>query len=559
MKEFINRFDDKQTQYFTQGYTDLHPSETQQSLVDSKRNLSQKPKYTKHPALNLVSKLVRSTNAINIYSGGMFMPPQLNWDEDAIVEKINEQSRLAADAEEQLSEVYNERSLTPITSPVSATNRLDGKRQLSHLELLIAHKNATKAILNDDGPFHAEFFDMMYNPVSGYAYVDPRKLSEHQKNFGFGYSQDLVRLARISKISDKIASRWLRNNKNFVNWATLGEQMTAISVPDPRFPNRRVPKLVHHGSIQYISPVQGIGVRHMGTDLQVLSKLQPIEKEMELPGHVGTVPQAIDIVADKVGIKLDGGAIEHNPEDIQKMLYNHPSPSIPYEAKFKGNEGLTSKDAKFYSGFVKMNNPLRMDDVQVWTMDNVLSELLLMGELHLDASKGWTYDIDADGALEGWENNMTPFRKLVNYFGQGTAMEQILLYAREKYENDMNNAGIELSNWNEEWDDFLPIQKAEIHYYKTQGLMEFINKDLGYDGIVYKNTAEGVRQLEGEDLEEDPNTGEPVFNPEIYEDSYILFHPFQFKSIYNTGEFNPAVKNFLGKYSKRKNKYQKVA
>ena len=179
MKEFINRFADKQTQYFTQGYTDLHPSETQQTLVDSKREVSNKPKYTKHPALNVVSKLVKSTNAINIYSGGMFLPPKLNWDEDAIVEKINEQSRLAADAEEQLSEVYNERSLTP-----SATNRLDGKRQLSHLELLIAHKNATKAILDDDGPFHSEFFDMMYNPVSGYMYVDPSKLSEHQKNFG---------------------------------------------------------------------------------------------------------------------------------------------------------------------------------------------------------------------------------------------------------------------------------------------------------------------------------------------------------------------------------------
>ena len=67
-----------------------------------------------------------------------------------------------------------------------------------------------------------------------------------------------------------------------------------------------------------------------------------------------------------------------------------------------------------------------------------------------------------------------------------------------------------------------------------------------------------VKYKEGSEVF-DPNTGEPVFNPEIYEDSFILFHPFQFKSIYNTGEFNPAVKNFLGKYSKRKNKYQKVA
>ena len=40
-------------------------------------------------------------------------------------------------------------------------------------------------------------------------------------------------------------------------------------------------------------------------------------------------------------------------------------------------------------------------------------------------------------------------------------------------------------------------------------------------------------------------------------DSYILFHPWQFKSMYNKGTFSKK-RNFLSK-TKRKNKYQKVA
>jgi hypothetical protein len=103
----------------------------------------------------------------------------------------------------------------------------------------------------------------------------------------------------------------------------------------------------------------------------------------------------------------------------------------------------------------------------------------------------------------------------------------------------MNKVGYSLEDWNQEWDVMSKGTKAAIHYYKMHGLIKFINEDLDYDGIIYQNTNEDAPGGYGDD-------------------SYILFHPWQFKSMYNNGDFKWGRRNFLGK-TNGKNKYKKVA
>ena len=56
-----------------------------------------------------------------------------------------------------------------------------------------------------------------------------------------------------------------------------------------------------------------------------------------------------------------------------------------------------------------------------------------------------------------------------------------------------------------------------------------------------------IKGIEYDNKVEDADSGEP---------SYILFHPWQFKSIYNHGEFSKYKRNFLGSNSKYKKKEQ---
>ena len=193
-----------------------------------------------------------------------------------------------------------------------------------------------------------------------------------------------------------------------------------------------------------------------------------------------------------------------------------------------------------------MNNPLRMKDYGHFEFDTILKHLAgneeptfprnfrenLMGD--------FTYSVlsptDPIDNIPDFENIGTDFPLLVDHFGQGTALEQVLNYARELYEEDMNRTGVELDDWNEEWCSMSKGEQASIHYYKMHGLIKFIQQDLEYDGIIYENSVEDA-------------------NAEA--DSYILFHPWQFKSMYNKGTFSKK-RNFLSK-TKRKNKYQKVA
>ena len=76
--------------------------------------------------------------------------------------------------------------------------------------------------------------------------------------------------------------------------------------------------------------------------------------------------------------------------------------------------------------------------------------------------------------------------------------------------------------------------------------MRSIIEEAGYDGLVYKNTAEGTRM--------EPTPGEsPVmsrlhypYGAEEHADSYVVFHPNQIKSVNNSGEFSRHTNNTLG-------------
>ena len=324
----------------------------------------------------------------------------------------------------------------------------------------------------------------------------------------------------------------MENNENFVNWFYMGGQESAISV---NVDGQILPKLVHHGTIGKVSPLIGFWDRHMGMDERVLAGIYKIEDEAEKASHFGMIHQAIERVKDVTGEypKTSRG----NWDQIHNAIYS------PDE------EDSRLPDSKFYSGWIKMNNPLRMKDYGHFEFDTILNHLAgqTRGSNNENLMKNFTYSIlsptDPTGGaytrgdnIPDFENKGTDFPLLVSHFGQGTALEQVLNYAREFYEEDMNRTGVELDDWNEEWGSMSKGEQANIHYYKMHGLIKFIQQDLGYDGIIYENRVEDA-------------------NAEA--DSYILFHPWQFKSMYNKGTFSKK-RNFLSK-TKRKNKYQKVA
>ena len=267
----------------------------------------------------------------------------------------------------------------------------------------------------------------------------------------------------------------------------------------------------------------------MGMDERVIAGIKKIESEAEKSSHFGTLNQAVDIVMNKGGEKSLGDYGRSKWDTLHNVVY-HPD-----------DKDSTLPNAKFYSGWIKMNKPLRMRDLKSFEFDLMLNylndEKLMPNHNYSVLSPGKMENPEEADILENFNNDGTDFPLLVDQFGQGTALEQVLNYARELYEEDMNRTGVELDDWNEEWGNMSWGEKANIHYYKMHGLIKFIQQDLGYDGIIYDNE---VEDAEGGG-----------------DDSYILFHPWQFKSMYNKGTFSKK-RNFLSK-TKRKNKYQKVA
>jgi hypothetical protein len=535
---------DRETNYLTQGFSDIYQETNEMKSELARKDYSKKvvkrQGYFKSnkglsKEASAVLRLVKRNRAGLPFA--LLSSEVANKGEKEMVSAVKNQEQLSVQAKEQMHEnaksAFNnmEQSVrTPGVSKEVRTKNLQdvGKGRAGLLEEIIAHRNVIGEIMGDKGDFHADFYDLLYHPETG-VYMKPEdQRTEFEKNFILGYSQDLGKLGKQDDA--KIAKELIMKSEQFVNWWNMGDQASAISVERD---GAIIPRLIHHGTLGSVSPLIGFWDRHMGMDVDVLSGMRKIENEVEKSSHFGTLNQAIERVLDKQGDSSLNHYGRSKWDKLQNVIY---SP-----------EGGT-KEAKFYSGFIKMNKPLRTRDLGGFEMDTLLKYLSRGGYQDWDEPSlmpDFTYSVSSPDEkdtdiLEDFQNDGTQFPLLVDHFGQGTALEQVLNHARELYEEDMNKVGYSLDDWNQEWDRMSKGTKASIHYYKMHGLIKFINEDLGYDGIIYENTNEDVR---------DSGRGD---------NSYILFHPWQFKSMYNNGDFKWGRRNPLGK-TDGKNKYKKVA
>jgi len=551
---------DRETNYLTQGFSDIYQetNEMKSELArkDYNKKVVKRQGYFKSnkglsKEASAVLRLVKRNRAGLPFA--LLSSEVANKGEKEMVSAVKNQEQLSVQAKENLQE--NTRSALDgmeqsvrtfgVSREVREKNLQDvGKSRAGLLEEIIAHRNVIGEIIGEKGDFHADFYDLLYHPETG-VYMKPEdQRTEFEKNFILGYSQDLGKLGKQDDA--KIAKELIMKSEQFVNWWNMGDQASAISVERD---GAIIPKLIHHGTLGSVSPLIGFWDRHMGMDVDVLSGMRKIENEVEKGSHFGTLNQAIERVLDKQG---DGSLQQYGRSKWDKLQNVVYSP-----------EGGT-KEAKFYSGFIKMNNPLRTKDLGGFDMDTLLKflsgtnfnkdvNLLYYEKDKKSLMPDFTYSIlsptDPDftksiDSLEDFQNDGTQFPLLVDHFGQGTALEQVLNHARDLYEEDMNKVGYPIDDWNQEWDSMSSGEKAAIHYYKMHGLIKFINEDLEYDGIIYENTNEDARINDKDEIKGD--------------DSYILFHPWQFKSMYNNGDFKWGRRNPLGK-TNGKNKYKKVA
>lgn len=533
---------DTESRVYTQGFSDVQPSEQ----VDIQRTYTKNLPASTNEEFRL-SKLLRRRLfpflSQLLDSEETIMPDEL---EKGILGGFKQQQDISLQTRERLSE-KNEKSLKYFQKTFSDIELWDrgtkGKYRTTLLEEQIAHRNVLEEILALKGRHHTDYYDLLYHPKTGVMMKPESELTEYEKNHVLGYSQDIKTLGKIEPY--KLAKKLMENNENFVNWFYMNGKASAISV---NVDGKILPKLVHHGTVGRVSPVIGFWDRHMGMDERVISGIKNIESEAEKASHFGTLNQAVDIV-------LNQGLKAKSLSDYGRSKWDTLHNAVYYPDKDSQDHLSQTNEAKFYSGWVKMNKPLRMEDIKSFEFDNILQYLAgkpervepLVGMPYTQEKeslmKDFTYSIlppknmSEDDILKDFQNKGTDFPLLVDHFGQGTALEQVLNYARELYEEDMNRTGVELDDWNEEWGNMSKGEQASIHYYKMHGLIKFIQQDLGYDGIIYENE---VEDAEGGG-----------------DDSYILFHPWQFKSMYNKGTFSKK-RNFLSK-TKRKNKYQKVA
>jgi len=503
----------------TTGMVDSVPPVESQNLkqTDSRKALRNlKSSYKKqggHLTPRIASAIGRMIGRFGTPVSDLLLQPSTgNLDEDGVVLALKEQEKAS----------------------VSARNKMVGPAhfQATRLHETIQNKNAIQDIINFSGTgnrFHVDHYDVLFGQ-DGIMFKDPKDLTEEEKRYGLGYTQSVSHLLNVKKNAHQIANDLIKHNKKFVTWLNFEGPTQVTDSVIVNGETKTFPKIVHHGTRGDVSTTIGFWNRHMGSDSSVLARLSSIDLEQEMAGHFGTVAQAQDILKGK-----------HRKD--------------------------TRSGDKYYSGFIKANNLLVMPELFHWEFDSVLEHLqggidvngnVFGGEdkkngkkfFQKDEGEDWTYD-KPDILSEAREiklgakpithnpvefkNDGTNFPRLMEYIGKGTAVEQIMNYAYEMLEKDYNREGIELPDWNRKFEDMLPKDKAEIHYYKMHGLIRFINDDLKYDGIEYDNKVE------------DADSGEP---------SYILFHPWQFKSIYNHGEFSKYKRNFLGSTSKYKKKEQ---
>ena len=479
---------DRETNYYTQGFSDMYSQEANEMKGEVVRGdpkkVAKRQGYFKSKEANALLRMVKR-NRLGL-PFALLSSDVAGKGELEMVDAVYNQNLLNDQARENLQE--NAESAFDGMSKEERVLKKDtfmrdiGKHRADLLELTIAHRNVIEEVTKGRGEFHADFYDLLYHPKTG-VYMKPEdQRTEFEKNFILGYSQNLPKLGKLDDV--KFVKELIMKSDNFVKWWNLGNKPSAISVERG---GAIIPKLVHHGTLSSVSPLIGFWDRPMGMDADVLAGLRNISDEPEKASNFGSIHQAVERLLDKQG---DGSLQDYGRSKWDKLQ------NVVYSPK------SGTKEAKFYSGFIKMNNPLRTRDLGGFDMDRILKYLSGDGGNKKSLMSNFTYSILSPGDTENPEeaeiladfnNDGTNFPLLVDHFGQGTALEQVLNYARQFYEEDMNKVGYSLEDWNQEWDVMSRGTRAAIHHYKMHGLIKFINKDLGYDGIVYENTNEDAR------------------------------------------------------------------
>ena len=521
-----------------------------------------KQKYSKRPVLNSKQQLKtglmpRFTGIVNKMMGRwgtpvtnlLFDSTELNREEDYLLGAWKEQDKLSREAREKL-----------VGTPRFESNLLNER---------IQDENAKQSIMGfstNDDTFHVDYYDVLFGE-DGLMFKNPDELTEEETQYGLGYTRSVEHLFNIHATAETTARKLIEHNKKFVTWWAYGGESQVTDSVIINNVEKKFPKLVTHGTFGDVFPSIGFWSRNMLTDPYVIQGLRKADDEQEMPSHLGTPYQATGAIADKR--KDDKGkefhTIRDNPSAIQSTIID----------KQKGDDPRGT-GPKYYSGWIKSNSLLKLPELHNWEFDVVL-EHLQGGTMEKDGKivafggtdergrkffKGkWTYakpdvlsvkreiklgaDVKENPDLPEWKNKGTEFPKLMLYIGKGTAAEQVMNHAHKMMEEDYERVGQEVPNWNADFEPLSSGEKAEIHYYKMHGLMKFISEDLGYDGIEYDNEVEDVL-----------NKGGEVKTKEERDPSYILFHPWQFKSIYNNGDYKRGRRNFLGSTSKYKKKEQ---
>ena len=326
-----------------------------------------------------------------------------------------------------------------------------------------------------------------------------------------------------------------------------------------------LPEVVWHGATHAFNPkigfVQQAGYNkpkfiknfeeNQGSSTQQSSGMFEIENGP----HFGTFFQALDITWQRAQGDKNLVLPHRDQINTQAMKYFANNKEMP-----------VPKSAKYYPGFIKMNNPLVLNkDILSWDFSNMLDS----GLQEILKAKGYTYsqdsselDFDDKGILYDGGSG-TALEKIYQYAIEAAGKEGIELrhsrldsslqeLAKEKQEHINNNAlnkssidkhaGItsvysDISLYPEP----SAVLSQQLEFFRMKGLIKFIREDLGFDGIKYMNDVEDAQAPDW---------------------SYILFDPRQFKSLFNDGTFDTDDHDFLSENipsKKGTNKYKVTA
>lgn len=130
-----------------------------------------------------------------------------------------------------------------------------------------------------------------------------------------------------------------------------------------------------------------------------------------------------------------------------------------------------------------------------------------------------------------------PLRIINDQFGNSpeaildSIVESLPTDEANKLPTDMSSRVRQLMKSSKDW---------EVAYPKAFAYIRNELNKLGYDGLVYENTAEGKYVQQGDKLPSYP------YGSDVNQDSYVVFDPSQIKSVNNSGEWSNSTNNILG-------------